>query len=157
MSICACKGIRTCLICEQRKGATRAKYYDSSPNSLTLCYRCGKPFLADTNHQIPDDPFPMTSCSPSCTIESTLLTDCIKDNLSGRIDSQYLSNFGGILVSKEFVSEEEETSIVDAIDCIGWAESQSGRKKQVCEYMLGVLKLFDLLTCQLNVKNVERR
>ena len=40
-------------------------------------------------------------------------------------------DFGGICVVKNFVNEEEERRIVAAIDSLPWAESQSGRKKQV--------------------------
>ena len=135
MSVCACKGIRTCLICEQMKGVTGTKHYDSSSSSLNLCFRCGNLFMTDPNHGMPDDHVPMMSCSPFCSsVKSTLQAACVKDNLeclSGIIDSQFVSDFDGVLVVKDFVSEEEEMSIVHAIDCVGWAESQSGRKKQV--------------------------
>ena len=40
-------------------------------------------------------------------------------------------DFGGINIVKNFVSEEEERRIMSAIDALPWAESQSGRKKQV--------------------------
>ena len=39
--------------------------------------------------------------------------------------------FEGVTVVKEFVSHEEEVSIMAAIDGQPWANSQSGRRKQV--------------------------
>ncbi len=45
-----------------------------------------------------------------------------------------LCDFGGVLVVKEFVSAQEESIIVTDIDSQKWADSQSGRRKQVRVY-----------------------
>lgn len=38
----------------------------------------------------------------------------------------------GIFVEHEFISEEEETMLMNSLDDMPWDTSQSGRRKQVC-------------------------
>ena len=42
--------------------------------------------------------------------------------------------FEGVTVVKDFLSQQEEASVVSAIDSEHWASSQSGRRKQVSSY-----------------------
>jgi len=41
-------------------------------------------------------------------------------------------NFNGILINHEFISEEEESTLINSLDAMPWDVSQSGRRKQVC-------------------------
>lgn len=54
-------------------------------------------------------------------------------------------DFGRISVVKNFISEEEEERIISAIDSLPWAESQSGRRKQVTR-LYCVIKLSVMTT-----------
>ncbi len=121
MAACVCKGIRSCLICE----ATRKPSHEVSSTSLELimCYKCGAVFSCPPA----PPPQPLQACSPLCTGDDKLLQPGASDE--GLRDT--VSDFRGVVVVKEFVSAEEELCMVADIDRQRWAESQSGRRKQV--------------------------
>ncbi len=129
MAACVCKGIRSCLICE----ATRQPSHEASvPTSLELnmCYKCGAVF----RYSPAPPPQPLQACSPPCTADD----DDIKVLQPGTTDEglrDAVSDFRGVVVVKEFVSAEEELCMVADIDRQRWADSQSGRRKQVCVCM----------------------
>lgn len=106
---CGCKGVRSCLLCE-------AEGQKSPPEplpalSFTQCHRCGElfPLGSDVTR------CPMTSCTPK-RIWSPVLSDV---------------GFDGVTVVQDFVTPREEEETVRTIDQHPWAESQSGRRKQV--------------------------
>ena len=41
------------------------------------------------------------------------------------------SEFSGVTITKNFISEKEETRLIRDIDSETWVDSQSGRRKQV--------------------------
>ena len=151
---CGCKGIRKCLLCEQLRGAA-ATVAVKPHHTLYQCHRCGK--ILEEEEKCPDtSAHPLYTCphQPCPTLELLQvnihrLVDC---RSAGEPTSQFQEDllqaesrlqgyegepqgFTGVTVMKGFMSEEEEAGIVDAIDRCVWAESQSGRRKQVfaCE------------------------
>lgn len=112
---------------------------NSGPPSFRfdLCYKCGELFPSRTRGPQPEGKSPpLVSCSSICEhVVGVLIPNCKKLNseLESRTleASRIVSDFEGVSVVKDFVSVEEEASIVQAIDSNRWAESQSGRQKQV--------------------------
>ena len=100
---CGCKGLRSCLLCEQLKPA------QLSPTSETCvklfqCRKCGKLFQRSLASNF------------ICT------SDCVAASSN--------TEFNGVTVIEQFVDEKEERNLIQEIDKSGWAESQSGRRKQ---------------------------
>ena len=118
---CACKGIRTCLLCEPTKTSVRVAKIPTT--QFYQCHNCGK-IVDEANVCVDPLPSPLFTCSSQrCgPIAATLRGHC---TLVGE-------PFEGVTVVKEFVSREEEEKIIEVIDQSVWAEYQSGRKKQVC-------------------------
>ena len=112
---CGCTGIRTCLICEEKK-RPRKPTIEPSLTTLYMCPNCGRIFSTSGTAAISSSP-PLQLCSPLCT--------------SGEPVLHAAPELKEVSVVKDFVTEEEERSIVAEIDSSRWAESQSGRKKQV--------------------------
>lgn len=147
---CACKGIRTCLLCENLKGAA-ATVAVKPRQTIYQCHRCGE--ILTEERKIPDiSAHPLYTClyQPCPTLELLQINiHRLADSSSdGEPASQFqkgfshagsrlqdyegeLQGFSGVTVLKGFVSEEEEARIVEAIDRCAWVESQSGRRKQV--------------------------
>ena len=122
---CRCTGIRTCLICEEKKGSiARKPVHEPLLATVYLCHNCGRVFQSVAASHSP----PLQLCSPLCTSDKPVLktSQCT-------ISAYGIPNFREVIVVKDFVSEEEEQSIVAEIDQSRWAESQSGRRKQVSE------------------------
>ena len=125
---CACRGVRSCLLCE-----TPAVAADISKRLTTVffqCHRCGVILTEEVAE--PDlDASPFFVCSNgSCGPEKKILSITkertgLKFFLNGVV-------IEGVTVVKDFVSRKEERDIVAQIDAHHWAESQSGRRKQVC-------------------------
>lgn len=114
MNECKCKGIRTCLLCE-RAGAVPV-VGPKVQRTFYQCYKCGKiSENAVPSREVP----PLYTCSESCVAIPTL---------GGNDDG--CKDFCGILVVKDFLTQEEEEDLVATIDSSPWAGSQEGRKKQ---------------------------
>lgn len=117
---CGCKGIRTCLVCEHKNAIV--PQVDKPQMALYQCHKCGRIMeaRAPCGRLDPDAP-PLYSCQSICSNVRVLLA-------SHRQEWQ----FEGVTVVKDFISAEEEDLIVGEINSRVWAESQSGRRKQVC-------------------------
>ncbi len=127
MATCACKGIRSCLVCEVTKEST-SKATKECSLELQMCYKCGTVSKANKSSSTP--PLnPLWACSPACTIDGGRTIRPVATDVNYK---DVLADFEEVVIVKEFVSPEEETSIVADIDHQKWAESQSGRRKQVC-------------------------
>lgn len=129
---CACSGIRTCLLCE--KGCRPRRCYEEENHvqkqTLNQCYKCGNVEIGSTMIVDPEAN-PMFVCNSStCTFDRIL-----KPNVGSIVDNDSPTSgnteFKGLTLIKEFVSEQEEKELVAHIDSSNWAESQSGRLKQV--------------------------
>ena len=100
-----------------------ARTDEAVSSSLHQCHNCGKTGSID---DCPGDDFqsPLHACSgPPCD-SATVLQVSSLHTAAGAL-------FEGVTVIKEFLSQEEEAAILSAIDVHSWADSQSGRKKQV--------------------------
>lgn len=106
---CSCKGVRTCLACEQVKEPSKhaiSKRKVRHPFTFcTDCRLCWPGWIDDNG-------------------ESTESTQNGRDRLSPPL------KVPGIEVYEEFLTRDEEASLVDGIDAHEWVGSQSGRLKQ---------------------------
>ena len=121
---CACKGIRTCLVCEVSDArAISKKQEEEERQEYFVCCNCGRTCLVGGARSRP------LSLEPSClSLECTNMSSLVvPDHLIGNEDIP----FGGVTIVKNFISEKEEAELVSLIDSVQWAESQSGRRKQV--------------------------
>lgn len=108
VQICGCKGIRTCLHCEKIKGI-KPKYNieEFKKSSFIYCTYCNVGHRGwdwndqDNQHEL----------HPSEGLANTLYVD-------------------GIWAQDEFLTEEEESHLLDHINRLPWCKSQSGRRKQ---------------------------
>lgn len=111
---CACTGIRSCGLCvsSQRVKALRTvkPYADYTVYVLTK---------NGTIRRASD-------LSPDSGLE-----DIRRASSAYREDNTTSSLFSGITLVTNFLSETEESLLVEAIDRGAWAGSQSGRRKQV--------------------------
>ncbi|KAI0227570.1 Alkylated DNA repair protein alkB-like protein 4 [Lamellibrachia satsuma] len=104
---CACKGIRTCLVCENYKPkeplcSNVHKFNEQGPEKkYVYCDSCKKAWLP-SDEGIGEHPNHLG--------ESIELT--------------------GIDMIKDFVTEDEEEWLRDQVDKTAWVDSQSGRRKQ---------------------------
>ena len=128
---CACKGVRSCIICERDgEAAEKWRVCDlATAMSFYQCHRCGniaREELLDADSA--EKPFFVCSTG-SCGQEENIIRARHEFvELEGSCRSPV---FEGVAVVKDFVSIEEERRIVSEIDANQWAESQSGRRKQV--------------------------
>ena len=122
---CACKGIRTCLVCEVSDARTISKKQEEEEEreEYFVCCNCGRTCLVGGARSRP------LSLEPSClSLECTNMSSLVvPDHLIGNEDIP----FGGVTIVKNFISEKEEAELVSLIDSVQWVESQSGRRKQV--------------------------
>ena len=132
---CACKGIRSCLVCErpEQTGAAAAASSFKPPSSSTTvfyqCHHCGEILRED--EAMPElDTKPLLKCEAGrCGRELRIMRTRKEANDLCHSTSAVVPE--GVTVVKEFVSREEEREIVLEIDRSRWVESQSGRRKQV--------------------------
>ena len=123
---CACKGIRSCFLCKPdplHSGTLAAMV------TFIQCHRCGNLIRSSEDH----------SCPVACRGNSgRVLRPCLAP---GQLPEGLV--FDGVTIIKDFINEEEENSLIREINVCGWAESQSGRRKQVkiCTYLLQMLLL----------------
>lgn len=113
---CGCRGIRKCLVCapDNNNGASVCDI--GTCTDLYQCYNCGK--ITET-FVVPSSS-PWRKCIVDCDDRSILYPNV------GRTEF-----FSGTIVIKDFITSDEEISLIRHIDESGWAESQSGRRKQV--------------------------
>ncbi|XP_074642974.1 alpha-ketoglutarate-dependent dioxygenase alkB homolog 4-like [Tubulanus polymorphus] len=109
-TICACKGIRTCLICENKcvplvgnehQQSQRTLFNDAAKKEFVYCNICKNGFLL----------------TPSCVNKHP-------DHSDVSIE------FPGIELVEDFIDDIEESKICAEIDQVQWIDSQSGRRKQ---------------------------
>ena len=99
---CACKGIRTCLLCETLKFTNQSKdNYFNEHQKYIYCSECH------------DKAWPSH----------------ISDHLFHKDNLDFIS-IKGIFVANEIINPTEESYLVNEIDKIEWTQSQSGRRKQ---------------------------
>ncbi|XP_071110999.1 alpha-ketoglutarate-dependent dioxygenase alkB homolog 4-like isoform X1 [Haliotis cracherodii] len=104
---CGCKGIRTCLLCEEiADDQTSASKSDQQPEKTTSQVYC---YCRHCN---------VAHVDPGC-----------RSHPHAAADGEKL-DFSGILILEDFVSESEEKQLCDIIYRTPFMKSQSGRRKQ---------------------------
>ncbi|KAK6638056.1 hypothetical protein RUM44_008481 [Polyplax serrata] len=98
---CGCKGIRTCLLCEQQYGIA-STYSQSKGKSYAYCYLCQKAWS---------------------DWDGVVVRDCPDHG------GESLS-ISGIYVLPNFITNEEKEIILEGMNNENWDPSQSGRRKQ---------------------------
>ena len=107
---CGCRGERSCLVCDEDSNLTSAPPVE---NEYHQCVNCGYLLIQKVG--------PHAFCYNNDTIKVPDHVMILTVNVK----------FGGVVVMKEFISKDEETALVERIDSLQWAESVSGRRKQV--------------------------
>ncbi|XP_014662283.1 PREDICTED: uncharacterized protein LOC106805268 isoform X1 [Priapulus caudatus] len=105
---CFCKGIRTCLVCETSKEAQRPWDEIEGKHFFLYCDHCKTAWSSNYN-------------------------GCHKESISGTTPvnhSGWYTNLSGIILLPEFITEEEESYLLEEMEKHEWVESQSGRRKQ---------------------------
>lgn len=115
---CGCTGVRSCLLCEEEgKKSSTLSCLPVPALAFIQCNRCGELFLKTDSD--------VTKCHMTCT-PKRIWGPCLSV-LSGDV------GFDGVSVVQDFVTLCEEEETIRTIDQHPWAESQSGRRKQVQE------------------------
>lgn len=100
---CGCKGIRTCLLCEEKYDIK--KYVDINKENGTYVY------------------------CPDCAVLHSGW--CVEDIFSSHFAHTGVDvDFQGIHIEKDFLDKEEEEKLISGINLLPWQVSQSGRRKQ---------------------------
>ena len=125
---CACRGVRSCLLCERPTEAV-----ERSKGSTTVffqCHICSAIVKEELTEPDSDDSL-FFVCSGGCCAQEKKVINTAKEETRSK---GFLNGavFEGVTVVKDFISREEERDIASQIDAHQWAESQSGRRKQVC-------------------------
>jgi alkylated DNA repair dioxygenase AlkB len=153
--ICACKGVRTCIVCEKLKNKTPS-LYEKIINLTNYLH------IEEDNSKIIQEDSDLEKTCGNLKVNNILIKHYyIQElNLSNDEDSKdifkilretsysfinHLSKklnfslnkiklteniFEGFYIIKNFLSESDQSAIIDKINSIEWKESQSGRKKQ---------------------------
>lgn len=128
---CGCKGIRTCLLCEGTSDAHQGPFEEADkPLKFFWCQSCG---------QLIQKKFEGYTCKPAC-LEIVGRKGRLRQTNLERDDSQgsHFPEFCGVTVVEDFIDEKEERTLLEQIDAHRWAESQSGRRKQVKQHATSV-------------------
>lgn len=100
---CGCKGCRTCLICETDYGIVSPTYELSKEGgSYVYCPICDKAWPGWDVNTYKQHP----------------------------LHSGYPIEYPGVYIKTNFLTDAEEQTLIDEIDKMPWAQSQSGRRKQ---------------------------
>ena len=102
LKTCACKGIRTCLLCEANKRSVEPEVADTYADYY-FCRECG------------DNAFDHRFTDHSTHTE---------------LDPDSYINIDGVFVEPDIVTISQEAELIRRIDSFQWVDSQSGRRKQ---------------------------
>ncbi|XP_030376648.1 alpha-ketoglutarate-dependent dioxygenase alkB homolog 4 [Scaptodrosophila lebanonensis] len=103
---CGCKGVRTCLTCEQD-------------------FRIEKPSLQQQFQQLE----PWSYCTQCQCLYAGWDVGAVQSQHNAHDKSKGLA-LPGVLVQEQFLSEHEGAQLMRDLDALPWAVSQSGRRKQ---------------------------
>lgn len=115
--VCGCKGIRTCLLCEDA-----AKKDDVQKTNLVIykfCPSCGDKAWRDG-----------LSMSHELHINESEQKEEIGHESNSSNATKYFIYIQGVYVVNESITLEQEQYLCEQIDLAAWTESQSGRRKQ---------------------------
>lgn len=100
---CACKGIRTCLLCEQNKNGNKSDHEDNL-TTYVYCSQCKT-----------------RAWSNGLTPHST--------HVDSKDSDDYIS-IDGVYLAENVISDTEEFKLIEEMESHTWNDSQSGRRKQ---------------------------
>ncbi|CCD68391.1 DNA N6-methyl adenine demethylase [Caenorhabditis elegans] len=113
---CGCKGARFCALCETTERVKKLRVVEDKHVNY-------KVFIYDHIRQIA---IPTTNLNSQSSLEDIIdeSTSCQSVSTDGSIE------IDGLTLIHNFLSESEESKILNMIDTVEWAQSQSGRRKQ---------------------------
>lgn len=113
MADCACSGIRSCLLCEDKDFLNTFDKDASHKNKIKTLMFCIK-------------------CQELCSI-AALQDDFLRnaEQACSKHDCIFQDIVSGITVIEDFITTSEEEFMVAEIEKFPWRVSQSGRRKQV--------------------------
>ncbi|GMT19281.1 hypothetical protein PFISCL1PPCAC_10578 [Pristionchus fissidentatus] len=114
LSTCGCKGIRFCASCEHTERVQKLKFDNKEHDGFTCFVWDGKRNVAVATSQL----------HPDSSIEE------IEKASTSLIGDEECFEIDGLLLIPDFIDEKEEEYLMDRIDRVEWALSQSGRRKQ---------------------------
>lgn len=121
---CGCRGIRHCLVCQSDAATDVPK----SEREIYQCCNCGRLMHNGMEYEILSSPLRKCRKEQNCQNQYHLV---VPDHVTVSNQSDETISYGGVTVIKEFVTSKEEESLINQLDMSLWAESQSGRRKQV--------------------------
>ncbi|CAG9865341.1 unnamed protein product [Phyllotreta striolata] len=98
---CGCKGSRSCYTCENEFNIIKTNNLNIQNGKYIYCYKCNKAW-------------------PGWNVE---------DNPHENHEGEPIE-YPGIYIDPDFLTEEEEQGLIEALDSMPWDLSQSGRRKQ---------------------------
>uniref|UniRef100_UPI002ED70A02 DNA N6-methyl adenine demethylase n=1 Tax=Caenorhabditis elegans TaxID=6239 RepID=UPI002ED70A02 len=113
---CGCKGARFCALCETTERVKKLRVVEDKHVNY-------KVFIYDHIRQIA---IPTTNLNSQSSLEDIIdeSTSCQSVSTDGSIE------IDGLTLIHNFLSESEESKILNMIDTVKWAKSKSGRRKQ---------------------------
>uniref|UniRef100_A0A0N5BWW6 2OG-FeII_Oxy_2 domain-containing protein n=1 Tax=Strongyloides papillosus TaxID=174720 RepID=A0A0N5BWW6_STREA len=117
---CGCKGVRFCKFCINSERVKKLTFEEDPFKNHMVYVFSGvhkKAFLSELSHD---------ASAKEIAAETNNLDSSPFEALSGR---KYI-DINGLLLFKDFISEDEEEFLVNRIDRKEWKLSQSGRRKQ---------------------------
>lgn len=129
--LCGCKGIRTCFVCEKEFNLTPTMNSSNLKVSNNAIWYYLIIFKAKMNI-FKKFFFQNLSCASYCHYCNLLWSGWNAyeyKNHPNHIGTSY--NFNGVFIEHDFITEEEESTLISNLDAMPWDLSQSGRRKQV--------------------------
>ncbi|XP_008474796.1 alpha-ketoglutarate-dependent dioxygenase alkB homolog 4 isoform X1 [Diaphorina citri] len=118
-NFCGCKGVRTCIKCEQEFGYENKNIVEFTKETYVYCPHCNKAWQGSDLYAYQSHP-----------------------NHSGKS-----FDIGGVYIKEDFLSEAETEDVMKQLDDLPWDKSQSGRRKQnfgpKCNFKKQKIKLGD--------------
>lgn len=131
---CGCKGIRTCLVCENEYGLSRSELAENlkNKNTYVYCPHCDKAW-------------------PGWDLESNQHPNHIGESI----------DYPGVYIELDFLSKDEADSLIKDLDALPWDLSQSGRRKQnygpKCNFKKRRLRLGEFLGFPATTKFIQEK
>ncbi|KAF8357909.1 nmad-1 [Pristionchus pacificus] len=114
ISTCGCKGIRFCAACEHTDRVQKLKFEEKEHEGFSCFIWDGKRNVAIASPQL----------NPDSSIQE------IQNASTSIVGDEDFMEIDGLMLINDFINKEEEDYLMERIDRVEWALSQSGRRKQ---------------------------
>ncbi|GFN99596.1 alkylated DNA repair protein alkb-like protein 4 [Plakobranchus ocellatus] len=118
--ICGCKGIRSCGLCEGSNSEQFSSKAYVNSDVYNFCIECQTSGCSNSNVHAAE---PFQTCSGKTDHKKYVSALC-------NLNCQVPMDFKGVMVIKDFVTEEEESVLCNVVYQTDFVNSQSGRRKQ---------------------------